>query len=77
MGDLEDEIQSLNEEIGQKDDVAKHQNQLLEFELKVKSLTQELNNMYQTLGVLDKNIINSQEEYEKNRNIFNMFFICI
>jgi len=69
MGDLEDEIQSLNEEIGQKDDVAKHQNQLLEFELKVKSLTQELNNMYQTLGVLDKNIINSQEEYEKNLEV--------
>lgn len=66
IGDLEDEIQYLNEELKKQDDINKHQEILMELEAKSKTISEDIASLNQELGELKKVIQDSLDTYEKN-----------
>ena len=62
----EDEIEYLNEELKKQDDVNKHQEVLMELEGKLKTISNDIDNLNQELGELNKQIKVNQEKYDKN-----------
>ncbi|WP_029595887.1 AAA family ATPase [Exiguobacterium chiriqhucha] len=66
IGELEDEIQSINEEISGEDNVSMHQADLLGAEQKAKSITEDIEQLNQTLGELKKTIKDEEEKYNQS-----------
>lgn len=66
IGELEDEIVYLNEELLKHDSIHKHQEQLQEFELKVREISNLIDLSNQKIGELNKTIKVNKDIYEKS-----------
>jgi DNA sulfur modification protein DndD len=66
IGELDDEIQFLNNELKEQDDINKHQEILMELEAKLKKISDDIAALNQELGDLKRVIKDNQDIYEKN-----------
>lgn len=66
IGELEDEIHFLNDEIGKKDNVENHQKSLINLESKFNTISNDIDTLNQELGQLNKSIKDDKDLYEKN-----------